>query len=379
MQPTVVILGGGFSGIGTAHKLLKHTKPKVPTLRIILVSRSTHHYWNIASVRGVLPGAISDDCLFYDINSGFQKYPSDSFELIIGSVSGIDLNQECVAIQTSDGPKSIPYTELVIATGSSYPSRLPFTSIGTYDDTRNELHQLQHKIEAASSILIAGSGATGVETAAELASAYNSSKDITLVVEGQAPLLMLRMDIREAAARGLEALGVKLVANARVQTSTQSRSKMHTHLSNGDSHETHLYLPLFGTRPNTIFVPQNLLDDRGYVKLERTLRAEGFTNIWGVGDVGNLESNQLIYAESQTQHLAKNLDAVLIGRPDQVTDLKLGYSPQIFVTLGKKKGVGQFLNFQVPSFVVSTVKGKTLFTEKGPGMISGKNIVRSAI
>jgi NADH dehydrogenase FAD-containing subunit len=219
MQPTVVILGGGFSGIGTAHKLLEHTKPKVPTLRIVLVSRSTHHYWNIASVRGVLPGAISDDCLFYDINSGFQKYPSDSLELIIGSVSRIDIDQECVAIQTSDGPKSIPYTELVIATGSSYPSRLPFTSIGTYDDTQNELHQLQHKIEAASSIL---------------ASAYDSSKDITLVVKSQTPLSMLRMDIREAAARGLEALGLKLVTNARVQTSTQFRSKMHIHLSNGN-------------------------------------------------------------------------------------------------------------------------------------------------
>ncbi|KAG5659462.1 hypothetical protein KAF25_002021 [Fusarium avenaceum] len=322
MQPTVVIIGGGYSGVGTAHKLLKHTKPKVPTLRIILVSRSTHHYWNIASVRGVLPGAISDDCLFYDIKSGFQKYPSDSFELVVGSVSEIDLDQECVVIQTPDGPKSTPYTEIVIATGSSYPSRLPFTSIGTYDDTRDELHQLQRKIEAASSILIAGSGATGVETAAELAYAYNSSKDITLVVESEAPLSMLRMDLREAAARGLEALGVKLVTNARVQKSTQSGSKMHIHLSNDDSHETDLYLPLFGTRPNTKFVPQKLLDDRGYIILERTLRAKGFTNVWGVGDVGNLESNQLIYAESQTQHLAKNLDLVLTGRPDQVTELK---------------------------------------------------------
>ncbi|KAJ3549805.1 hypothetical protein NM208_g307 [Fusarium decemcellulare] len=379
MQPTVVILGGGFSGIGTAHKLLKYTKPKVPSLKVVLVSRSTHHYWNIASVRGVVPGSIPDESLFYQIDSGFQKYTGDSFQLVIGSVSEVDLNNECITVQASEGQESIRYTHLVVATGSSYPSGLPFTSIGTHDKTRFELHQLQNKIEAAASILIAGSGATGVETAAELAYAYGDSKQITVIVEGEAPLPLLRMDIREAAARGLEALGVKLILNARVQTVTEDGSQTHIHLSNGQSHQTDLYLPLFGIRPNTAFMPRQLLDERGYIKLDRTLRAVGFANIWGVGDVGNLESNQLIYAENQTHLLASNLSAVLTGSDNNIQELRLGVTPQIFVTLGRKKGVGQFLKFQVPSFIVSTVKGKTFFTEKGSGMISGKNIVRSTI
>ncbi|KAF4978968.1 hypothetical protein FDECE_18135 [Fusarium decemcellulare] len=379
MQPTVVILGGGFSGIGTAHKLLKHTKPKVPSLKVVLVSRSTHHYWNIASVRGVVPGAFPDDSLFYDIDSGFQKCPEDSFQLVIGSVSEVNLDNEFITVQTSERQESIRYTHLVVATGSSYPSGLPFTSIGTHDETRSGLHQLQNKIESASSILIAGSGATGVETAAELAYAYGERKQITLIVEGEAPLPSLRMDIRTAAARGLEALGVKLILNTRVKTITENGSRMDIHLSNGESHQTDLYLPLFGIRPNTAFMPRQLLDDRGYMKLGRDLRAEGFANIWGVGDVGNVESNQLIYAENQTHHLASNLNAVITGSDNNIQELKLGVTPQIFVTLGRKKGVGQFLKFQVPGFIVSTVKGKTFFTEKGPGMISGKNIVRSTI
>ncbi|KAM0542536.1 hypothetical protein ACHAPJ_012744 [Fusarium lateritium] len=379
MQPTVVILGGGFSGIGTAHKLLKHTQPKVPSLRVVLVSRSTHHYWNLASVRGIVPGAISDNQLFLDIEDGFKRYSDDKFELVVGSVSAIELHDERITIQTEDGQKLIRYTQLIIATGASYHSQLPFTSIGTHEKTIDALHNLQQQIEAATSITVAGSGPTGVETAAEIACAYGTSKEVTLIVEGEAPLSVMRMHIRETAAHGLEALGVKLILNARVKSATQSESRMLVGLSNGQTHLTDVYLPLFGTRPNTKFVPTQLLDDRGYVKVDKSLRVEGFKNIWAVGDVGNLESNQLIYAESQTHHVARNLNAVLTGREDQVVDLKPGYNPQLFVTLGKKKGVGQFLNLQVPGFIVSTVKGKTLFTEKGPGMISGKNIVRSSI
>ncbi|KAJ4245807.1 hypothetical protein NW762_013931 [Fusarium torreyae] len=379
MQPTVVILGGGFSSIGTAHKLLKHTQPKVPSLRVVLVSRSTHHYWNIASVRGVVPGAIADDQLFFDIEDGFKRYPDGRFELVVGSVSAIELGDESVTIQTEDGQKLIRYTQLVIATGASYRSQLPFTSIGTHEKTIGALHNLQQQIEAATSITIAGSGPTGVETAAEIACAYGTSKEVTLIVESGAPLSVMRMYIREAAAHGLEALGVKLILNARVKSATQSGSRMLVKLSNGEDHLTDVYLPLFGTRPNTRFVPTQLLDGRGYVKVDKALRVEGLKNVWAVGDVGNLESNQLIYAENQTHHVARNLNAVITGREDQVVDLKPGYSPQIFVTLGKKKGVGQVFNLQMPGFIVSTVKGKTLFTEKGPGMISGKNIVRSSI
>ena len=74
MAKTVVILGAGWAGLPLAHKLLKYTLPKLEAkdgLKVILVSPNSHFYWNIAAVRGVIPGAIPDEQLFLPIEPGF--------------------------------------------------------------------------------------------------------------------------------------------------------------------------------------------------------------------------------------------------------------------------------------------------------------------
>ena len=39
MTKTIVVLGGAFAGIQVAHRLLKHTRPAVADLKVILVSK----------------------------------------------------------------------------------------------------------------------------------------------------------------------------------------------------------------------------------------------------------------------------------------------------------------------------------------------------
>jgi NADH dehydrogenase FAD-containing subunit len=150
-------------------------------------------------------------------------------------------------------------------------------------------------------------------------------------------------------------------------------------LSDGSAIQADVYLPLFGMKANSSFLPTTLLDDKGNLKLDTNICVTGFENIWAAGDAGNLEPKQLIYAERQALHLAMNLDAVLTGAKERVSDLKPTVMPQLFVTIGRKKGTGQYNRFRVPGFIVSTVKGKTLFTEKARGLVAGENIVRSSI
>ncbi|KAF7557321.1 hypothetical protein G7Z17_g818 [Cylindrodendrum hubeiense] len=379
MAETVVIIGAGYAGIGTAHKLLKYTKPKVKQLKVILVSPTTHHYWNIAAVRGILPGEFADSDLFHPIEPGFEHYSTNNFEFMLGAATGIDPTTNSVYVTVATDIKTITYTHLVIATGSSYPGRLPFTTVGTYEDSINALHYLQSNVRNAKSIIIAGGGPTGVETAGELGYAYGDSKQITLIIEGDKPLPFLRPEVGKTAALELERLQVKIVRGLRVTSVDDTGDKTSITLSDGKTIAADIYLPLYGMRPNSSFLPGQLMDDRGNLKLDRTLRATGLKNVWGAGDVGNVEAKQLIYAERQALHLADNLDAVLTGNPENVKKLKPTATPQVFVTIGKKKGTGQYNWIKVPSLVVNAAKGKTLFTEKASGLVAGRNIVRSSI
>lgn len=377
--PTVVVLGAGYSGIGVSHKLLKYTREKVPNLKIILVSPSSHHFWNIAAVRGIVPGEFSDDDLFRDIASGFEKSPQDAFEFVLGAAAAVDEVANTVRIDTVDGPRTIAFTHLVVATGSSYPTRLPFTNLESRKDTVAALHDLQAKVQDARSIVIAGSGPTGVETAAELGNAFGRTKQITLIVEGDQPLPGLMPEVRKTAAVALEKLGVTLARNSRVATSSTTGEDTLVTLKTGETLKADLYLPFFGMSPNTGFMPPQFLDPSGSIKLDKTLRVAGLANVWCAGDVGNLQRKQLIYAEKQAHHLAGNLHAVVTGDDDGVRDMKIGNSPQFWVTLGKRGGTGQWLGIQLPGLIVSMSKGKSFFSEKGVGLVAGENIVRSSI
>ncbi|WQF80840.1 Putative FAD/NAD(P)-binding domain, FAD/NAD(P)-binding domain superfamily [Colletotrichum destructivum] len=379
MIQNVVILGAGYAGLGIAHKLLKYTQPKVKDLKVTLVSPSTHLYWNCAAVRAIIPGEFSDDTLFNQIKPGFEKYPQDAFDFVLGKATAFDAATNTVQVETNEGQKTIEYAHLIIATGSGLASGLPFKTIGTHEETLGALHGLQSEVKAANSIIISGAGTTGVETAGELGHAYGSTKQITLIVEGAAPLPGLLPQLGKIAAKNLQQLQVKLVTNARVTEADTTGALKSVKLSNGETLTADLYLPLFGVRPNTTFVPEHLLDDKGNVKLKHDLRVEGLINVWGVGDVGNLEAKQLMRAEGQALHLADNLDAVLTGNETKVKDLKLTLKPQVFVTIGKKKATGQFNTMKLPGFIVSAAKAKTFFTEKGPGLVAGKNIARASI
>ena len=73
----IVILGGSFAGISTAHRVLKQAGKTAP-FKITLVSPNTHFYWSMASTRGLVPGQISEEELFRPIADGFKQYPASS-------------------------------------------------------------------------------------------------------------------------------------------------------------------------------------------------------------------------------------------------------------------------------------------------------------
>ena len=385
MAKKVVILGAGWAGLPLAHKLLKYTLPKAKDgLKVFLVSPNSHFYWNLAAVRGVIPDAIPDEQLFLPIEPGFAQYSAENFEFILGKVERLDPERNTIEVARNDKTqRSLSYDQLVIATGSQIRSKLPFKLVGTHEETLAALHSLQRQIDVAKSIVVAGAGPTGVETAGELAAAYREEKDITLIIGGERALQASHAlpSVSQVVERDLQKLGVKLVRNTQVKSvQTNVKGEEDTvaqttiTLSNGSSIVADLYLPLFGVQVNTSFVPASLLDSAGNLVLDKTMRVVGTKNVWGIGDVGNLEAKQVTVTDTQIIHLSAALDSVLTGADGQVKEYKPSKKTMVFVTMGKKYATGQIGGWKLWGWIVSYVKGRMLFVDTAQGYVGGKQL-----
>lgn len=385
MGKTIVILGAGWAGLPLAHKLLKYTLPKIKGgLKVFLVSPNSHFYWNVAAVRGVIPGTITDEQLFLPIEPGFAQHSADNFEFVLGKAKNLDAERNIVEVARNDGSQcSLPYDQLVIATGSQILSNLPFKPVGTYEETLVALHSLQKQIDDAKSIVVAGAGPTGVETAGELAATYGNKKNITLIIGGEHVLQTSNVlpSVHQVVERDLQKLGVKLVYSAQVKgvetTAKEGQGEIAQttlKLSNGSNLVADLYLPLFGVQVNTGFLPRNLLDSAGNLNQEQTLRVLGTKNVWAIGDVGNIETKQLTVTDAQIIHLSAALDSVLTGDDRQVREYKPSSKKMIFITMGKKHAIGQIGGWKLWGWMVSYVKGRMLFVDTAQGYVDGKHL-----
>ncbi|OAA74940.1 Pyridine nucleotide-disulfide oxidoreductase, FAD/NAD(P)-binding domain protein [Akanthomyces lecanii RCEF 1005] len=382
MPETIVILGAGWTGLPLAHKLLKYTLPKKPIL-VILVTPNTHFFWNVAATRGLIPGEFSEDQLFLPIAPGFAKYPPSSFELVLGTAQSIDAttNTVSVLLNTDGVCRTVSYDQLVIATGSRVSGDMPLKGIGTHKETLAAWRALQSKIGQARDIVIAGSGPTGVEVAGELAAKYGRTRSITLVMSGTKPLenhASVLPSVISTAEGDLLKLGVKLLRGKRVNSVSTADTGTKLTFSDGSEMQTDCYLPLFGLKTNTSFVPPAWLDSEGNVSVDDHFRVIGTGNAWALGDVGSMEPKQITITDNQIMYLAEHLDALLTGAPPSKA-----YEPEkktlIFLSLGKSYATGQVGNWRLFGFLVSWVKGRRLFTDAARAYVGGEKLRHSSL
>lgn len=106
----------------------------------------------------------------------------------------------------------------------------------------------------------------------------------------------------------LRKLKVNLKLNTKVQNSTSLQSgQTELLLSTGEKLATDLYIPTFGLIPNSSFLPTELLDAKCYVVVDSYLKVIGVEDVWAIGDVSACEWSQVIPANKQSTHVAKNI------------------------------------------------------------------------
>lgn len=397
----IVILGGSYGGISTAHYLLKHALPQLPDHRIILVSPSTQILCRPACPRAL----ISDEMLpqhklFVNIAAVFAQYPEGKFKFIHGAATKVNHSDRTVAISLHDGnAETLAFHALVIATGASTPS--PLLSLNR-DETflRESWKSFRQALPRAKSIVIAGGGPAGIETAGELGEHLNgragcfSSKpsnpkvSITVVTSGAQILPLLRPSIAQKAEEYLAQVGVTIIKNTRVETispadagtSTNPTAPATVQLSDGKSLDADLYIPATGTSPNTAFLDPALVAPDGRVDCNAgTLRVEqAGPRVYALGDAAA--------AARPAVHLI--LDAIPVLGANVKRDLLLATGSEAaavedrtykedgsetqMVPIGTSKGVGAAKGYLMPSFAVWLIKGRDYWLWTTGGLWSGK-------
>ncbi|KAJ9145446.1 FAD/NAD(P)-binding domain-containing protein [Pleurostoma richardsiae] len=310
LEKKIVILGGSYGGVSIAHYLLKHAVLQLPeeeSYQVVLVSPSTQTMDRPACPRALISDDMfPQDKLFVGIPALFEQYRKGSFRFIHGRATALHHAGRTVSVTLAgDGDtatETIDYHALVIATGASTPSSL----LGFTKDEK-VLHEcwasFRTALTSAKSILIAGGGPAGVETAGELGEHLNGrgSKSpnvaITIVTAGSKILPALRPALAKKAEIYLAKLGVTVIKGARVTTVAPAdagresavSSRATVTLGDGRMLEADLYIPAMGVRPNTDFVDASLLVPDGRVDTNKsTLRVDGAgPRVYAIGDASN--------------------------------------------------------------------------------------------
>ncbi|TGJ81078.1 hypothetical protein E0Z10_g7692 [Xylaria hypoxylon] len=340
--------------------------------------QNSHFYWNLAAVRAIVPGILKEEQYALPIAPGFAKYPEDVFEFIVGSAEDVNTVNKTVKVKVGAdaSDRDLTYDYLVVATGTrnAGATNVPWKNNGTHEEITALLTETQEKVKAAKHIVVAGAGATGVETAAELGYEYGNPKDSAdkkeiVLLSGDKEVLNSD-SIASNVVTELKKLNVTIRGSARVvSTNKLPDGKTEVVIENGENIITDLYLPTMGMTPNTEFLPAALLTDKKFVDIDEFYSVKGADNVWAAGDVVWKPRGSFVLSDKQAAGVAKNIDAVLKGKNQ--TPVKTLPIDVLMVATGRSRGAGRMGPVKTLSLMVYLIKGKTLGVEKLPGWVDG--------
>nr|OQO28919.1 hypothetical protein B0A51_03939 [Rachicladosporium sp. CCFEE 5018] len=387
----IVILGASFGGLSCAHALLDDIWPQLrttstaPNYRLIIVSPSTHIYWNIGAPRAlVAPGLVSVEEAFIPLEPGFHRHRGLPVTFIQGSVIAWEVPEKLLTIDLHDraarakfktvrprnaydsdvGIQRLEYHALILATGTSAHSDL-LSLHGSHLNTLGALSAAHHRLAGAKTIIVGGGGCSGVEVAGQLATYLN--------YRGRG------VARRRKAIKALKALGIEVRLNTRIVAVKEDfdlTGQVKVELDDETAMVVDAYIACTGVFPNTKFVPKHLLDDKGYVATNpKTMRLEkiGYPGVFALGDCAAYSSNYVMDVYTAVPIVLHNLLNDLLahelrlaspygGNQDQIDSLVDEEFVQRNVNshlcpISRYGGVGWLLGKVLPGIVVWALKG----------------------
>ena len=388
-----VILGGQFAGLSIAHYLMKHTIPYLSKLdssiayHVTIVTPSTHFYWKIGAPRVLVsPDLIPLSKVFAPIADGLKAYPKELYTVVYGTAVGLEPEKRVVTVQlVSQGTETLNYSTLIVATGTTAPTDI-WTINGSHENTINALKEMQRLLPSAKTILLAGGGPAGVETAGEVASQYPNA-ELTMLSGGTRLLERLPPSIGKDAEARLKKMGVEVVHNVRVISVKRGKNGGPTELglNDGSIRTVDVYIDSTGGKWNTSFLPKSWLNERGQIlNDDKTIRSKFPVpdNVYALGDAGSYSQGGVMDVKNAIAPLGSTIAIDLAAKISSSTGGKIKqqiFKPMVgtqIVPVGPKGGVGQVFGYKVPSLMVWGIKGRHYMVDSLKEWVDGSQFLK---
>ena len=426
----VVVCGGGFAGCLIAADLSAESEQ----FDVVLVDPK-EYFEDVTSV----PRACIDPGDKFDgpgdtISSWsravckYTDFVVKNGELVTGALHGVRASH----IEVGAARTVVPYDYLVLCTGSSYGSDIKCEGNASLTFRHQQMVAERDALRSAEHVLIVGGGLVGCEVAGEVAEAF-PGKRVTLV-HAHDRLLKQIKGAHELAYQTLETLGVKMHLGQRVQRNAASGAVAggggSFTTSKGARLEADKVIWCTGATPNTAYLrdPEatdprftRALDDRGFVKVDASMRVLGFDQVFCCGDILSPASRCAVFAsisdgqgggEVRPERTAsaasfsalvvsENIRRLHQGRSEaevvRFDQRRVGNKQNVAISLGKSMGLlcidpdtykafaGMLGNdfgadvAQIESDSISLASGCTGFKEIITGMIIGSHSDSSAL
>lgn len=253
-----------------------------------------------------------------DYWTGFDRFRGlDRVRTVHGVLTGVDLARRTVSVDAAGTTLEEPYDALVISTGVTNGFwRQPGWQ--TADEIGQELQTVHKRLAAAGSIAIIGGGAAAVSAAANLATVLPGS-DIGLYFPGEHALPQHHWRVWHRIEKRLRAAGVAVHPGHRavipVGFGCDSITSEPVHWSTGQSPATPdaVLWAIGKVRPNTAWLPADLLDEHGFVRVTPQLQIPGHPEVFAVGDVAATDPLRASARSRADGLVARNVTAHLDG------------------------------------------------------------------
>jgi NADH dehydrogenase len=370
-RPRVLVLGGGFAGIGAAQKLKKSD------VDVLVVDKHDYHTFQPLLYQ-VATGLLEQPAVGHPIRDLFHG--QDNARVHQDQITAIDLDARQVTFGELD---PLSYDYLVLSLGAevnffgvegaadhAFPLYTLADAVRLKDHVLRAWEEADRKPEViedgALNVVVVGGGPTGIETAGALAELYNGvfRKDypdvaadqakITLVEAGPELFPMFKEDIRDYTEKALAKRGVEVMTGEVVESITPRRIT----LKSGTQLPAHTLVWGAGLQGNALVQSLGLELERGNrIGVDSELRIPAHPEVYAVGDVAAItdqKTNQVLpqlgsVALQSGEHAGKTIAERLAGKETKPFKYR---DKGTMATIGRGSAVVQMLGGR-------TMKGKT--------------------
>lgn len=306
----VVVAGLGDSGLLTAIKLAGSADVVGISAEPGLVSGQE------LGVRLTRPADWARDYLV-----PFDRYRAlDRVRTVQAELTGLDLDTRTVLARRADGTEiAEPYDALVISTGVSNGFwRRP--RLETAEQVRTEITAAHARLAAAESVIVIGGGAAAVSAAANIAARWPATT-VDLYFPHDRALREHHPRTWDHLQRRLIRLGVRVhpghraVIPAGFDCDAITDGQVQWSTGQPPAQADAVLWTVGRVRPNTGWLPAELLDADGFVTVTTELRVPGHRGVFAIGDVAATDPLRSSARNRADGILAHNILAERAGRP----------------------------------------------------------------